>query len=362
MNNPNLSIRKLTLLILLLALTKVAFAQQKGTITGKIITSKNEPAENVTVNLKGTLYGAITDEDGKYSFRVTPGNYTLVISHIGLKNQEFDVTVKAGQTTTVPAITVNINVNSLQEVSINSNRTNKFNRKKSVDVAKMPLDNLENPQVYTSVSKELLQEQSIFTADDAIRNVPGLTKLWTPTGRAGDGGSYFTLRGFSVQTNLRNGLSGGVTNEIDAANLERLEVIKGPSGTLYGSSLVSFGGLINRVTKQPFETTAGEVSYTSGSYGLNRVTVDYNTPLDSAKHALFRLNSAYTDANSFQDNGFRRNFAFDPSFKYKASDRLTLSFEAEINHGTNTTPPIFYFNSTVADLGVSNANQLAIDY
>ncbi|HEY0246446.1 MAG TPA: TonB-dependent receptor, partial [Mucilaginibacter sp.] len=350
------------LFALFLSISSVAYSQTRGTIKGTILTTTNEPAENVSVVLKDTKYGATTDEDGKFELRAPQGNYTLLISHVGMQNQEISVTVQPGKTISLPVISVNVKSGSLQEVSIKDNKTNKFSRKKSTDVAKMPLNNLENPQSYTTVSKEVMEEQAIFSADDAIKNAPGVSKLWTPTGRAGDGGSYFTLRGFAVQTQLRNGIAGNVTNTIDAANLEKLEVIKGPSGTLYGSSLVSYGGLINRVTKKPFETTAGEINYSFGSYDLSRVSLDYNTPLDTAKKALLRINTAYNNSNTFQDNGFNKNFVFDPSFSYKVNDRLTLSFDAEISHGTATTPVIMYFGSTIADLGVNRANLLNIDY
>src|ERR1700744_2651397 len=334
----------------------------KGSISGKVVTENNEPAENVSVILKDTKFGTVTDDDGEFHFRVPAGNYTLVISHTGYKSQEAEVIVKDGNTVNVPVFIIHPSANTLSDVKITGSKTNKFARKKSDDVAKMPLKDLENPQSYTTVGKELLQEQAIFTSDDAIKNVPGISTLWTATNRVGDGGSYFTLRGFSVQALLRNGLTGNVTTSIDATNLDKLEVIKGPSGTLYGSSLVSFGGLINRVTKKPFDGTAGEISYSGGNYNFNRVSIDYNTPLDTAKKALLRINSAYNNSGSFLDNGSAKSFVFDPSFTYKVNDRLTLSFDAEISHSVSTTPPIFYFYTSVADLGVTSADKLSIDY
>jgi iron complex outermembrane receptor protein len=334
----------------------------KGTITGSVITGNNKPAESVSVAVKGTTYGTQTNEEGKFKLKIHAGSYTLVFTHVGAQPQELPVKVQPGELTQIPEVTISITGSTLQQVTINANKANKFAIKKSDYVNKMPLDNIENAQVYTTVSKELLQEQGLFTADAAVQNVPGLTQLWSPTGRAGDGGSYFTLRGFSVQTSLRNGLSGNVTSSIDAANLESLEVIKGPEGALYGSSLVSFGGLINRVTKKPFDTEGGEITYSTGSYGLNRVSVDYNTPIDTAKKALLRINSAYTNSGSFQDNGKSNSFVFDPSFSYKVNDRLTLSFDVEISHSATPTPSIYYFNTTVGQLGVSNANDLSIDY
>ncbi|HEY4196198.1 MAG TPA: TonB-dependent receptor [Mucilaginibacter sp.] len=352
----------LLLICLIPFLAKAADDQPKGSIRGKVVTEDNNPAENVSVILKGTKYGTITDDDGEFQFRVPAGNYTLIISHTGYKTQEAEITVNDGRSLDIPVFTIHQSSNTLSGVQITGSKPNKFARKKSDDVAKMPLKDLENPQSYTSIGKEILQEQAVFSADDAIKNAPGITSLWTSTGRAGDGGSYFTLRGFPVQTLLRDGLSGNVSTTIDAANLEKLEVIKGPSGTLYGSSLVSFGGLINRVTKKPFDGTAGEISYSGGSYNFNRVSLDYNTPLDTAKKALFRINSAYNNTGSFQDNGSAKSFVFDPSFSYKVNDRLTLSFDAEISHAVASTPPIFYFGSTVADLGVTSADKLSIDY
>jgi len=345
-------------------LSTVAFADDstKGYIKGSVQDPAGKPVENASVALKGTSYGTITDEQGKFRLHFPVGSYTLVVTHVGIKSQEIPVTIEANKTLTLPAITINTSVASLQQVNISANKTNKFKIKKSDDVARMPLNNLENPQSYTSVSKEILQEQAIFTADNAIQNAPGITKLWTATDRVGDGGSYYTLRGFSTQALLRNGLTGNVTSTIDAANLEKLEVIKGPSATLFGSELTSFGGLINRVTKKPFDNTAGEISYSYGSYNFNRVSVDYNTPIDTSKKALLRINSAYNDQGSFQDNGALKSFVFDPSFSYKVNDRLTLSFDAEIMHEKTSTPSIFYFSSPVASLGVTSADKLSLDY
>jgi iron complex outermembrane receptor protein len=171
---------------------------------------------------------------------------------------------------------------------VRGSRANRFNRSGSVDVAKMPLKNLENPQVYATVGKELLTEQLVFTVDDTTRNVPGLQQMWEPTGRAGDGGSFYASRGFVVASQLRNGVAGTVTSTIDAANLEKLEVIKGPSATLFGSALTSYGGLLNRVTKRPYDTFGGELNVAAGSYGFHRVSadvdlVDGNAPPTSPK-------------------------------------------------------------------------------
>ncbi|HEY9195250.1 MAG TPA: carboxypeptidase-like regulatory domain-containing protein, partial [Mucilaginibacter sp.] len=152
MNQPRLTLHQLfSLLILSLILlfsSAPAFAQQaRGTISGHVSTTNGQPADNVSVMLKGTKYGTITNEDGDFSFRAPQGKYTLVISQVGSQSQEAAVEVIAGKTVTVPGFIVSDATHGLQQVNINANKTNKFKRTKSTDVSKMPLSNLENASV-----------------------------------------------------------------------------------------------------------------------------------------------------------------------------------------------------------------------
>lgn len=106
---------------------------------------------------------------------------------------------------------------------------NKFSNKESEYIARLPIKNLENPQVYSVIGKELMKEQIIVNFDDALKNSPGIDKLWSSTGRGGgDGAAYFSLRGFSVQPTMVNGMGGQTNGGLDPANIERIEVLKGP--------------------------------------------------------------------------------------------------------------------------------------
>ncbi len=335
--------------------------KETGSIKGIVTTSDGKPAAGVVIKVTETGKTVLSDDQGVFNIRtLRPGIHQLQISLVGYRETLQDATVEGGKTVSV-AIQLDVTDRQLKEVIVSS-RHNKYKTAASVDAAKIPLTNLENPQVYSTIGKDLIQEQGVYTADDALKNTPGLAKLWNATNRAGDGAAYFSLRGFVVQPLLRNGLSARVNSVIDAANLERLEVIKGPSGTLYGSSLTSYGGLINRVTKRPYDKLGGEVSFSTGSYDFNRISADINTPLDSAHQALMRINTAYSNTGSFQDNGFSKTFVFDPSFVFKVNDRLTLSFDAEIGRTNATTPVMYFFNTTVADLGVNRADKLNMDY
>jgi iron complex outermembrane recepter protein len=161
---------------------------------------------------------------------------------------------------------------------------------------------------------------------------------------------------------LRNGVAGNVTSRIDAANIESIEVIKGPSATLFGSTLTSYGGLINRVTKKPHESFGGELSYSTGSYGFNRISADVNTPLTKSKDILFRLNTAYNYEGSWQDNGFEKGYVIAPALSYQVNENFSLSFDAELYAGENTSKQIIFFYFPAEQLGASRADELGIDY
>jgi len=330
--------------LIMMLTTSVSFGQSgTGTVKGTVKTSDGVIAESVELSIAGVANGT-SDRNGTYTLKNVPaGNYTLTAKLVGLKTVSKEVTVVAGQISRLE-ITLQASNQQLKEVTVSGGKKNKFAVKESEFVSKMPLKNLENPQVYSVISKELMTDQVITNYDDALKNAPGVDKLWSSTGRGTDGAGYFSLRGFAVQPTLVNGLPGLTNGSLDVSNVERIEVIKGPSGTLFGSSLTSYGGLINTVTKQPFDAVATDVTYTGGSYGLNRITADVNTPLDSAHRVLFRVNAAYHDENSFQDAGFKKTRFIAPSLSYKLNDRISFLLNAQFLSSEGTNPTMLFFS------------------
>jgi len=332
-----------------------------GTIKGTVKTSDNKAAEYVNVFIKELNRSTSTDEYGKYELvKIEAGTQTVTVTYVGLSTKSQSVEVVANKTTTSD-FSLEQSKGELQEIMINASKTNKYKKTKSEYVSKMPLNNLENPQVYTTITNQLLQDQLVYTVDDAMRNAPGIARLWEATGRGGDGGSYYSSRGFITQAKLRNGIAGNVTSGIDAANVERIEVIKGPSATLFGNTLTSYGGLINRVTKKAYDSVGGEVAVSAGNYDFFRTSVDFNAPLDAEKKVLFRLNSAYNYKGSFQDQGFNRNYTIAPTITYNATDRLSITLDAEIMAGRSQISP-YYFITSTDGLGTNRADELDFDY
>jgi iron complex outermembrane receptor protein len=343
---------------------------QRGVVQGHITTPNGQPAVGVSVGVQGTTRGATTTNTGDYRITgLNPGTYALGVRLLGYITQERPVQIEAGQISTQDFQLVT-STEQLNEVVVQGAQTNKFVRKESEYVGKMPLKNLENPQVYATVGKELLTEQLVFTVDDATRNVPGLQKMWDATGRGGDGGAFYASRGFVLSSQLRNGVAGNVTSDIDAVNLEKLEVIKGPSATLFGSSLTSYGGLLNRVTKKPLDTFGGEATVAAGSYGFHRVSadvnlVDINTPANQPKTLAFRLNTAYTYEDNFQNAGyagFNKNLAVAPSLQWRPNERLTVNVDAEIYKGSGVGKQLIFFYFPSSALGFDRADKAPLDY
>lgn len=214
--------------------------------------------------------------------------------------------------------------------------------KNSESANKMPLKDIENPQVYNTVNKNVIREQVATNINDALKNVTGIARLWESTGRGNDGGEYYTMRGFSLQPTLVNGMPAFNNGTVDPAGIETIEAIKGPSGTLYGGSVISYGGLLNVVTKKPYNYLGGEIGYILGGYGLNRVTADVNTPI--GKNLYARINAAYQKQNSFQDAGSYESIYVAPSVKYMVNDRLTFTVNTEIKKSDAANAPMIFLS------------------
>lgn len=336
----------ITLITVMLSI--VSIYGQNGSIKGKIITAKNQPLSSVNISIAKTNLGAITNELGEYEIQnIKKGSYKLKVSYVGYKSKKTSFTINNSETYSIPTIILEQSKEQLDEVTVEGARINKFSTKQSIYVSKMPLENIENPQSYNSISSELLKEQVVTNINDAIKNATGVTRLWESTGRGGDGAEFYSIRGFSVQPSLINGLPGLNNGGLDPSNIERIEVIKGPSGTLYGSSLISYGGLINIVTKQPYEGFGGEISYITGSYGLNRITADVNTPVGKNNDIYLRVNTAFHTQNSFQDAGMNKSFYFAPSLKFIANEKLTFIINTEILSKESVNAPMLFLNRYV---------------
>jgi iron complex outermembrane recepter protein len=194
---------------------------------------------------------------------------------------------------------------------------------------------LDTPQSVQVVPQEVLQDQQITRLDEAVRNVSGVTFGGTDLGR----NLQFSIRGFDEAPILRNGFRQfGADVVTETANLERVEVLKGPASVLYGE--IEPGGLINLVTKKPttepvyqFETQFGNRNFISPS-------LDISGSLTKDGDVLYRLNALYRSSDDIQDveQNIER-FYISPVVTWQIGDRTNLNFELE--YLNEDRPPSF---------------------
>jgi iron complex outermembrane receptor protein len=326
-----------------------------GTIKGRVTTSDKQPAAFVSVVVIGTGRSVISDEEGFFTISKVPaGAQELEVTLIGYETLRQKLVVEENKTVVVD-LQITISNSQLQEVTV-TNSKSKFVFKSSEYVARMPLRNLENPQVYNVVGRALMQEQMVIERTDLYRNIPGAVPNFSAGGSMG-----LSMRGFSTTIGMRNGMATSAIVPLNPIILERVESIKGPSGTLFGSNRnVTFGGVYNYVTKRPYEKFGGEISFAAGSYEFSRVTADINTPINKEKTMLLRLNAAAQSEGSFQDQGFNKNYTFAPTFSYQVNDRLKFTLDMEATRGNYTI--VSFALGNLANISARNFKDLPLNY
>jgi iron complex outermembrane recepter protein len=114
------------------------------------------------------------------------------------------------------------------------------------------------------------------------------------------------------------------------ANIESVEVLKGPAAILYG--LVEPGGMVNVVTKQPLTTPYYAANQQIGSYNYYRTTLDATGPLSTDKNLLYRMNMSYQNSDSFRDKVDKEDVFIAPVLKWNISSKTQATLELEYNH------------------------------
>jgi catecholate siderophore receptor len=158
-------------------------------------------------------------------------------------------------------------------------------------VSTMPSTSLQDtPQAVTVVSGETMRQQATTTLGDALRNVPGIT---IAIGEGGTlAGDQFKIRGFDAKDDVYlDGLRDFAAYTRDSFNYEEVQVLKGPSGLMFGRGTT--GGAINIVSKSPYldDRLIGHIEGGNGAHV--RATADANYQLSDT--AAVRLNLMFTD-------------------------------------------------------------------
>ncbi|MCI0467148.1 MAG: TonB-dependent receptor, partial [Beijerinckiaceae bacterium] len=202
--------------------------------------------------------------------------------------------------------------------------------------AKIDVPIIEFPQSIQIVTQEVINDQNPEKSlADLSRNVSGV--FVNQSGGFGVNAPVFTIRGFdNAGQVLRDGIPRSTFSQpIDLAGIDRVEFLKGPTSALYGTTVGSFGGIVNFITKVPTATPFFSATGVGGSFGFLRATVDINTPLNDEKTVLMRLNAAEEKADDVQKfvNHTESFVSGALAWTLDNGDRVTLNGDYTTIHG-----------------------------
>jgi iron complex outermembrane receptor protein len=189
---------------------------------------------------------------------------------------------------------------------------------------------METPFSIQVVPQQVLKDQQTTRLDTALNNISGViaNQSFSLT-------ETFNLRGFTTFDYYRDGIryqaaltQGG---RRETANVERIEVLKGPASILYGR--IDPGGMINLVTKKPQAQPYYSFQQQIGSYDFYRTTLDATSKLNQSGSLLYRFNMSYENSGSFREFVGNDRVFFAPVVQWKLSDRTHLTFDVEYGRG-----------------------------
>lgn len=281
-------------------------------VKGKVVDEKGEALPGVNILVKGSSKGTITDANGNFSIQM-PSNVQLVFSYIGYLSMERN----AGDA--AMTVVMKEDAQTLGEVVVTTQKRSQS----SIDV----------PAAVSAVSGSSLKKLNLRQFDEVAQFISGVQiQLQSPNNpgyvirgvTSDDGASYSQPRVSVFQDGVS--ISRSRASVVELFDLERVEVVKGPQGTLFGRG-AEIGG-IHVIRNKPVNYTTGELALGYGSYNQKLANGYLNTPLIKDKLAN-RFAFSYDQRDGFIKNtaGGRLNgkntWAFRNSTRLWANDRTT---------------------------------------
>lgn len=201
------------------------------------------------------------------------------------------------------------------EHSYKSNFSN-FSSKTEKNIKDIPLS-------VSTITSTIIREKMQYSLCDVVSDVAGVGLY--------SGYEEFTIRGFRAE-NARtiNGLRGYNTlfNSLLLANIEKVEIVKGPLGSLYGNG--DPGGSINLVTKRPLDERRNEIDFSAGSRKHFRLQGDFTGPLTKNKKLLYRFNVAADRSDSYRKPIKPEYFIVAPSLLYIINEKIDIATDFSV--------------------------------
>jgi len=276
--------------------------------------STEEPLAGANIYIKGTSFGAAADQQGNFACQINnlSGTYTLVASFVGYHDYHREITFPLKEDQKLE-IYLKESAIMMDQIVVTGTRSERM---------------LKHSPVTTQViNKKKIQESGATDLSEILDRVTGVS---ISSNARGAGANTAELQGFGSDhvLVLIDGMKliGRVEGKLDisqipAAQIERVEIVKGATSTLYGSE--AMGGVINIITKKPDKDFSVNAFTQIGSYGKLDAGVDLGSRFDQwilYSNFNFRRSSGFdfVDSTAIQDG---------PSFnKYQGGLKLKRSF------------------------------------
>lgn len=304
----------------------MAIGQNQHKLSGRVLNQQNLPIRGATIQILNTNRVDAADANGNFLFNNLPmGRFTLRISAIG-----YAVTNVAFNIPDAEELNIRLTASNyrLDEIMVSA-------QKREESVQDLPLS-------ISAFSANQVQAYEMTNIKDLKTIVPNLN-----AGNPGDGRNVVSVRGITTTS-----YDPAIATYIDGVNqfgldtyisqlldVERIEVLRGPQGTLYGRN--AMGGVINVITKQPTNQTKGFAGIDLGNYGEHRYTLGIRTPLIKDK-LFFGATGMYNNFKGYYQNIFN-NTDFDKQsslmgnyfLKYLANEQLSIVLNVKHNANRN---------------------------
>ncbi|MBW8323783.1 MAG: TonB-dependent receptor [Prolixibacteraceae bacterium] len=347
---------KLIILFMLLVCgTVVAFGQQTGRLTGVIKEKGDGTIAGANILLKPGNFGAVSDEDGRFRVNnIMSGSYTAEVSFIGYKTFSTQISIN-------PNATEELEVN-LEEESITLGDMNVTAQKRSESQKEVPI-------ALTNISANFLESNVIETMGSMSEFVPGVQVQEQTVIFPG-----FVIRGLTSDNTTLNfdnrvsifqdgvSISKPVGAFTEFFDIDRVEVLKGPQGTLFGRSAQI--GAIHMVTKRAKNETSGNFTLGTGNYNQMRANGYINLPIIENK-LFVRVAGIYNKRDGYIENLSggtlmgKNTYAARASLKYLPGKNSAL--DLIINYQDDKMPGVDFKSGTFAPKGGDTSPYTFVD-
>ena len=232
--------------------------------------------------------------------------------------------------TTSPSVPTEDETIVLNTFTVSTTADKGYRAGNSVSATRIDTPIKDLPFTISAFTEQFITDTAAMDLQDVLRFAPGVT---SGDKSFGAGNNRFSIRGFDGDVPpQRNGFTGN--RNVDAANVTRVEVIKGPASLLYGQIIP--GGTVNYITKRPTTEQFISLKQSVGNESDYRTVVDINTPV--GPRIGTRLVGSYDNAPEWAETGKTKTWMFAPSLSVKLARNLSLIVDYEKLRRLETPP------------------------